>query len=94
MIGGLISVGIEVGMQLAAGGKFDAVSIGLAALSGAAGGALAASGFGYAGQMIGNAAISGISEVISQIGNGNKDIKSIAMNAGKMAVVSAASGLI
>ena len=81
-------------MQLAAGGKFDAVSIGLAALSGAAGGALAASGFGFPGQMIGNAAISGVSEVMSQIGNGNRDIESIAMNAGKMAAVGAASGLI
>ncbi len=66
----VISAGIEFGMELAFDGKIDAGSIGLAALSGAAGGAFAATGFGYGGQIIGNAAISGVSEVISQIRSG------------------------
>ena len=91
LIGAVISAGIEFGMELAFDGKIDAGSIGLAALSGAAGGALAATGFGYGGQIIGNAAISGVSEVISQIRSGNRNIKSIAANAGAMAAVGAAS---
>ena len=44
--------------------------------------------------MIGNAAISGVTEAISQVRNGNRDVESIALNAGKMAVVGAASALI
>lgn len=91
LIGAVISAGIEFGMELAFDGKIDAGSIGLAALSGAAGGALAATGFGYGGQIIGNAVISGVSEVISQIRSGNRNIKSIAANAGAMAAVGAAS---
>ena len=91
VIGAVISAGIEFGMQLATGGKIDVINIGLAALGGAAGGALAATGLGYMGQIIGNAAISGTSEVISQVRNGNRDLGSIALNAGKMAAVGAAS---
>ena len=81
-------------MQLATGGKIDVVNIGLAALGGAAGGTLAASSFGYIGQVIGNAAISGVSEAISQVRSGNRDLVNITLNAGKMAAVGAASVVI
>ncbi len=91
VIGAVISAGIEFGMQLATGGKIDVINIGLAALGGAAGGALAATGLGYMGQVIGNATISGVSEAISQVRSGNRDLGSIALNAGKMAAVGAAS---
>jgi len=91
VIGAAISAGIELGMQLATGGKIDVVNIGLAALGGAAGGALAASSFGYIRQVVGNAAISGISEAILQYKDGNRDLGSIALNAGTMAVAGAAS---
>ncbi len=94
VIGAAISAGIELGMQLATGGKIDVAGIGLAALGGAAGGALAATGLGYIGQTVGNAAISGASEVISQVRSGNRDIESIAVNAGAMAAVGAASVVI
>lgn len=94
LIGAVISAGIEFGMQVASGGKIDIFNIGLAALGGAAGGALAASSFGYIGQVIGNAAISGVSEVISQVRSGNRDLGSIVLSAGKMAAVGAASVVI
>ena len=81
IIGAVISAGIEFGMQLATGGKIDVVNTGLAALGGAAGGALAASSFGYIGQVIGNAAISGVSEAISQVRSGNRDLVNITLNA-------------
>ena len=91
VIGAVISAGIEFGMQVATGGKIDVVNIGLAALGGAASGALAATGLGYVGQAIGNAAISGVSEAISQVRSGNRDLGSIALNAGTMAAAGAAS---
>ena len=94
VIGAVISAGIELGMQIATGEKIDLVNIGLAALGGAAGGALAATGLGYMGQAVGNAAISGVSEVISQVKSGNTNLGSIALNAGTMAAVGAASVVI
>ena len=81
-------------MQLADTGQIDVFDVGLAALSGAAGGALSATGLGCTGQAIGNAVISGVSETISQIKNGNRDLGSILYNAGVMAATGAASVII
>ncbi len=91
IIGAVISTGVEVGLQLATGGDIDVFNIGLAALGGAAGGALAATGLGYVGQAFGNAIISGVSEAVSQIRSGNRDFGSIAINSCKTAVIGAAS---
>lgn len=86
-----ISAGVELALQIVTTGKVDLINIGLAALGGAEGGALAATSFGWTGQIIGNAAISAVTEGISQVKKGNRDIKSIVINAGKMAVIGAAS---
>ena len=91
VMGAAISAGVELALQIVTTGKVDLINIGLAALGGAAGGALAATSFGWTGQIIGNAAISAVTEGISQVKNGNRDIKSIVINAGKMAVIGAAS---
>lgn len=50
-----------------------------------------ASGFGYIGQVIGNSTISDVSETISQVRCGNRDLEDIVLNAGKMAAVGAIS---
>ena len=76
------------------GKPIDIGNIALAAIGGAASGALAATGFGFVGQAIGNAAVSGVSEAISQVKSGNRNIGSIALNAGGMALVGAASTII
>ena len=95
IIGAVIGAGIEFGMQcgmkLLTGSEFDVVSIGLAALGGAVGGALAATSLSYLGQAIGNGAISGVSEAISQVRSGNRNLESIALNAGTMTAVGAVS---
>lgn len=78
-------------MQIITGGKIDLVSIGLAALGGAAGGALTATGFSWCGQIVGNAGISTVTEVVSQVRNVNRDLGSIALHAGEMAIVGGAS---
>ena len=68
IIGATISAGMELGMQLVAGGEIDLVSIGFAALGGAASGALAATGLKRIGEMVGNAAIGGVGGFIGKDG--------------------------
>ena len=70
----------------------DVKSLIIAAASGAVGGALAASGIGLTGQIIGNAALGSASEVASQVSSGNKNVKSIALNAAVMGAAGAVAG--
>lgn len=67
--GAVISAGIELGMQLWKSKSLAEVEwgrVGIQAATGAVSGALAASSFGIVGQMVGNAAISGISNAATQ----------------------------
>lgn len=91
LIGAAISGGIELAAQLGEhmifGSKVDFKSVAIATISGAVGGALAASGISESGQMIGNAVISSVTEVVSQVSAGNKNVKNIALNACAMGVL-------
>ena len=53
---------------------------------------MAASGIGLTGQIIGNAALGSASEVASQVSSGNKNVKSIALNAAVMGAAGAVAG--
>ena len=98
IIGAGISAGVEILFQLSecviVGNSLDLTSIGMAALSGAAGGALAATGIGLIGQIVGNAGIGAATEVVSQVNSGNRNMKSIALNVGIMTVVGGISGAV
>ena len=91
LIGAAISGGIELAAQLGEhmifGSKVDFKSVAIATISGAVGGALAASDISESGQMIGNAVISSVTEVVSQVSAGNKNVKNIALNACAMGVL-------
>lgn len=93
-IGGVISAGIELGMQLITTGNVDLGSVVIAGIGGAVGGALASTGIGRKGQIIGNAVIGFFSEVTSQVKNGNRNLKNIASHSMKMSAIGAASGFI
>ena len=66
-VGAAISFASSIVTDLVAGDEIDWKAAGISAASGAASGFLAATGVGLAGQVAGNAIISGVTNVVTQI---------------------------
>ena len=95
-LGALINGAVELGSQLLGGKSLSEVEwgkVGIQAAAGAAAGALAGSGVGLIGQVVGNAAISGVSNAATQIVyTGDIDFTEVFISAGIGALAGWAGG--
>jgi RHS repeat-associated protein len=96
VIGATISAGVNVASQRINNGNWNNMnwkSVGISAVSGAITGALGASGVGVLGQVIGNAAVSGVTEIVQNVAVGQQiDWVSVGLNTAVGAVLGRVTG--